>query len=291
MGVPEGKVAIIATVRNALAGYSGSIRESAVAGLVGAVLITVFELLQVSAPVLTLFWAMVGCVISAFVYAGLIGLAADGPEDLANRVTKNGARILGAFAIIAFFLFIVAFVGMLSGMLTLIYSNPAQQGALRAAGEDQDRVLAVFQAIAQQNIGLVVFLGLIGAAVWLVITSRLYLAVPATHDLKRIQTFETWRWTNGNLIRIIATRVLLLVPLYALIFAISIGASIVLGLSAPGLPATTTEGLVRGSPAQFAVLRVFQMFLMFSIYYALEARLSVLIYKQLKPATVRASAN
>lgn len=277
----DAKVAIVGSVSAAIRAYIQNIRAAAVAGLVGAVLTALFSMLGVSVPALGLVWTAVAIVVAAYVYAALLGAALHGEEGLQQRVAVDGGRVLGSLVIVGFFLLIVFVVVAIIDIFILAVAMTDYLPQLQAAGQDQQAVMAVLTRFAQQRPGALIAVGVVDTIIWMALTSRLFIAAPASYDLKRILSFETWRWTKGNLLRITGARLLLLAPAYILMLALSFALNAVLGISI--FDPVAAERTIRAAPAQFAALSVFANFVQFALYSALEAALSVQIYKALRP--------
>jgi len=274
-------VPIFPTVLQALRAVAANWRAAAVAGLLGAVLSTLFSLLTVSVAPLAPIWNILAVAVSAYVYAALTGAALHGQEGLSKRVAAEGGRVFGALAIIGFFMFIVFVVVAIVDAFVIFAAAADYVPQLEAAGQDQAAALAVMARFVHDKPGPVIAVGLVNVAIWYALTSRLFLAAPASYDAGRILSFETWRWTKGNLLRITAARLLLL-PIFLLVFAAGLGLASLMGIS-NALDSDAADQAVRGAPAKFAILSLIGDFLHFSLYLALEAALSAQIYKVLRP--------
>ena len=134
---------------------------------------------------------------------------------------------------------------------------------------------------AEANPGALLAVTLFYCAVWLLLTSRLYLAAPASVEQGRILTFETWAWTKGSMLRITAARLMLLLPANILAFAIGYLAGRVVGVDAmnSGAMAETASS----NPAGYLFYVLVATFITFVLYSSLEAGLSSYIYRGLKP--------
>jgi hypothetical protein len=106
--------------------------------------------------------------------------------------------------------------------------------------------------------------------IWLLLTSRLYLAAPASAAENRVRTFETWTWTKDNMLRITAARVILVAPPF-LVFNLA-GSRLLLAMQ--GAPTAVTIAV--HIALETAVL---------AVAWGLEACLSAYLYKGLRPAT------
>lgn len=260
---------------------------SAAAG-VGALGATLVAALGAATPLMTLVNTLLMGIIKAFTYAALIGAFFYGVLAVRSRLGRDGMRVWSAMAVVGFFLFILFSVIAIPTMI-IIFSGPMAPylEALEAAGENQDQVMAVMLRFAEENPGVLLSLMLFFGALWFLVTSRLYLAAPATLEQGRILTFETWNWTKGAMLRITAARLLLLVPALILASALAMLLARLLGLGVSPL-----GGVILGNaPIWAAILYVFgSTFLNFALALALEAGLSSAIYRALKPQTAPPAA-
>ncbi|HWA00368.1 MAG TPA: hypothetical protein VG841_08640 [Caulobacterales bacterium] len=281
MAEQTGKVPILGSIAAAARTFVTNWRIAATAGVVGAVLSALFSMLSFSAPALGLVWSVLSAVVSAFVYAALIGGALDGSKDLSQRVAQEGWRVLGAMAVVGFFLFIVFVVVAIADGFILAFAAADYLPQLQEAGKDTTRVYAIMQRFAMEKPAVPLFVFLLNAAIWMTLTSRLYAAAPASYDSRRILTFETWKWTKGNMLRILAARLLLLLPIYIVVFALG---AVLLRLLTPNIfDAEALSAAEHAQPALFAIISVVSEFVQFALYFALEAALSAHIYKLVRP--------
>src|SRR6185503_4950944 len=179
------------------------------AGAIASALMTALSLV----PALGIFATLGSGLVQAGVYAALIGAVLFGPATLRNRWLADGGRVWSAMVIVGFLLYIVFFVLSIPVMIVLA-AGPlaAYQQALERAGQDPNAVMEIFTRFATENPGAVLAVLLFFGAVWFFLTSRLYFAAPATVDAGRLLTLETWNWTRGHVLKIIAARLMLLLP-------------------------------------------------------------------------------
>jgi hypothetical protein len=118
-----------------------------------------------------------------------------------------------------------------------------------------------------------------GALLVFAITTRFYLAAPATIDRKRVTVFDSWRLTRGNFLRIAGARLLLLGPAFILASALQALLATVLG--APTGDPISMLNYAQANRLGFAVFYTISIFLQIVIYSVLEAALSAKIYRRL----------
>lgn len=243
-----------------------------------------FVVPQAGAPLQLLQW-----VAQAVVYAALLAGALGLTSGFAQRNAVDGMRVWSAMAIIDFFLLIVfLMLSIVSAFVLTAGPLGAFAPALQAAQNDENRVMAIFTEFAQQNPGAVLLVALVYAAVWMTLTSRLYLAAPASIDQNRILTFETWAWTKGSMLRIIGARLMLLLPAFILVSCIPFLVGSALGINVTDPMSLTAAA--RANPAVVLVYLFVQQFVVFAAYTSLEAGLSAALYQRLKrPAPPRQS--
>ncbi|MGE0740834.1 MAG: hypothetical protein AB7O98_05775 [Hyphomonadaceae bacterium] len=223
-------------------------------------------------------WLIGMALLSAAIHAALTRAALSGSSGVPGALPADTGRVFGAVAIVGFFFTLVAFMVAYVAMSVLIapYAEEA-----KAAVDNQDAMTALLQRAVSEQPGVLFWSAIAGGAVLLLLTSRLYLAAPASVESGRIRVFESWRWTKGNLWRIVWARLALLAP--ALVFAGALQSllGIVVGVGADN-PLAMAERAA-GNPFGFVAFYAGAHFLQISIYTALEAGLSVNLYRALKP--------
>lgn len=245
----------------------------------GAALMTVIGGLSLAIPALGMVSGVGATVVQAFLYGAFIGAALFGAGAVRARWMNDGLRVWTAIAIIGFFLFIVMFVaGMIASIVLVAGPLGPYLPDLERAGADQAAVLTVMTRFADENPLPLLLLALVFGAIWIFLTSRLYLAAPASVEQQRIRTFETWSWTKGVTLQIIGARLMLLLP--ANIFVGAVGLLIGRLVSVD----TMSAGAGSANPAGYLVYVFVSSFLSIGFYSALEAGLSSHLYRRLKPA-------
>jgi hypothetical protein len=183
---------------------------------------------------------------------------------------------------IGFFLLLVFLVGGMAADMALGAVMEPYAEQLNAAKQDQAATMAAALKFAQDYPALLAFLTLLFAALWLFLTSRLYLTAPATVADERVRTFETWSWTKDNMLRICAARLLLLFPAWLVVSAAQalIGAAFGFSRLDPFAGARVLEA----DPGRFLLYLIPAEILSVLVYLALEAALSSYLYKGMRPA-------
>jgi hypothetical protein len=240
------------------------------------------------APVLT-FFAIVGSTfVQAFAYAAFTGAALFGAEAARARWSADGVRVWAAMFVIAFFLMIVFFVASLVASIVMVAGPMAPYlSDLQSAGSDNAAVMSVMTRFVEEQPLAVLLFMLFFAVIWFALTSRLYLAAPATVERGRILTFETWSWTKGAMLRITAARVMLIVP--ASILAFALGHLVARLFGANSADQASLDALAASNAAGFLLYAVASAFFNFVLVFSLEAGLSTYLYRGLKPADAQAS--
>ncbi len=242
---------------------------------IGAAVTAALIAVSQASPMVAIFADVANWLVQAFVFAALVKAALG---DTQRIEAADGLRMFGAMVVIGFFLFLVFFVLMIPGAIVLVAGPMSPYLAdMQAAGQDQAAMMRVMTRFAQDNPApLLAFFAFYGI-VWFLLTSRLYLAAPATADAKRVRTFATWRWTRGMTLKIAGARLMLLVPAFVLMGALTYLAARGLGID----PASATQ---RPPLPLFTAYVAIDRILYFATYLALEAGLSTALYRALKPA-------
>ena len=118
-------------------------------------------------------------------------------------------------------------------------------------------------------------IGVFYLLVWFYLTTRLYLAAPASVDRGRILSFETWSWTKGATLKIMGARAMLIGPAFVLTFALTYLLSRAAGIAL----FDASGGSPQPGPAlAFAIITAFLGYLVSD---ALSANLSSALYRDL----------
>ena len=246
-----------------------------ISALIGAVLTAAFVAIGLSSPFVALVSDVSNWLVQTFVFAAFVKAALGNGERIKPQ---DGFRLFGAMVVIGFFLFLVFFVLMIPGAIVLI-AGPmsAYIPDMQRAGQDQAAMMQVMARFAEANPApLLAFFAFYGI-LWFLLTSRLYLAAPATVDAKRVLTFETWAWTRGMTLKIAGARLMLLVPAFVLMGALTY-------LAARALGVDPTSATARPQVGAFTAYIAIDRLLFFAAYLALEAGLSTALYRALKPS-------
>jgi hypothetical protein len=280
MTVPAGKVPIIQCISQAVAawrsGFRATVPAAALLGLAGAVLSLILGPQAIAtnpAALLSLGAALLGP--TALYYAHIMRGASGAGYGFSRDSLRDGVAVFAGVGVVGFFL-----------LLAMIATNVAANAILFApfmeelqdASEDPAVMQAMAERVMAENPTGVLVAFLLFAIVIMLLTSRLYLAGPASVAAHRGRSFETWIWTKGNMLRIIGARLLLLVPAYALATLIGlVAAAPTVALLSGGADAPSALGIAVGLG--------FIGFVQALIYQALEAHLAVVLYKGLRPPT------
>jgi hypothetical protein len=254
---------------------------AAVFGALGAVIITGVGL---AVPQVGVVAAVASGLVQAFVYAALVGGALFGSAAASTRWRTDGWRVWAAMVVVGLFLCIV-FVVLTIPVSIILAAGPLAPYAadLQRAGGDQDAVLQIMMQFVQQNPTAILLVFLFYSIVWFLLTSRLYLAAPASVEAGRMLTFETWSWTKGSMLRITAARLLLLAPAYILAGAVGHLIGRMFGIDT--LDANSIAAVAQANPTGMLAFEFLRSLIIFGLYAPLEAGLSSYLYRGLKPAT------
>jgi hypothetical protein len=284
-----GKVPVQESVGAALANVRANLRLVLTASLVGALALALVTGLALAVPQLGLLTALGGAILRAFTYAVFIAVALGFAANVQQRIGADGFRVWASMGVVGFFMFIIMFVLLIPGMIALFAGPMAPYvDELQSAGSDQAAVVAIMTRFVQEQPGAVVGFFLFYAIVWLLFTSRLFLAAPASVEGERILTFETWAWTKGSMLRITAARLMLLGPAYIFVAALDYVIAAAAGINA--MDPMATAAVAQSNPALFIAYVFVTTFVTFALYSSLEAGLSTYLYRGLKPAGAQQSA-
>jgi hypothetical protein len=224
---------------------------------------------------------LVGLLLASIaVHAGLTRAALSGVDSVRGKIgadLRNGGIAMG---IVGFLFAIVAIVLAYGAMAVLIAPYAEQAQAVR---ENEAALRALMERAVSEQSNVLIWSMIVGFAMLLLLTSRLYLALPASIDRGRVMVFETWTWTKGALLRIAGARLLLLGPALIFVGALQslVGMAMGLGVRDPVALAQSAQA----NPAAFLFFFTTALFVQIAIYTALEAGLSASLYKALKPQT------
>lgn len=286
MSVPSGKVPIFESVQAAWRGAVKAAPALAPAALLGAVVVTAFNYLSMQAGLSgnligqMAFSALSGLGVALFFAPAILAALGD-DAHLSPATLTRGGKLFAAMAVLGFFLFIVVVVGALPGLIMVGLVFAPYQAELAAAQDNPAAAMALFQKVFAEQGAPLVLVGLIYALIWLALTSRLFLTAPASVAENRVASFETWRWTQGNLLRISAARLLTLTPPLLVAALVQAIVTSVLGLNTSD-PAAVLA-MVKTNPAPFLAATFISTAASFLIYGACEAALSAYLYRGLKP--------
>ncbi len=249
----------------------------------GALFSVVFAISEGAAPTLNPLVGILAMAVQAFIYAALTSAALR--PGLQRFDVSDGVRLWAAMIIVGFFLFLIFLVLMVFGAMALLGGPMAhllpqleQASANPDVAAGQAAASALFARFYADNPAPIVAFLAFYAIIWLLVTSRIYLAAPATVDQKRILTLETWKWTSGATLRVAGARLMLLAPAYVLVWTLTYLVGRLLGID----PINVEDAQVR--TPNYVVFAAIFSFLTTATYLALEAGLSSALYRALKPS-------
>jgi hypothetical protein len=216
MATPAGKVPIVESAKAGYAFMRANLRALAPAAGIGAVIFAITEHFSIGDTGTALLLQLALIAFQILFTASILRLALRPHASgfFGMQAGKDEANLLGAGVAIGFFLFIIAVVGAL--LFTFAFAAAAQQSGVDVEGLQGDP--AAMQAAmatllsSPQGLPVMAVLAVVLAALCY-LGARLTLASPATIGERKIMAFSTWRWTEGNGLRIIATICLVVLPL------------------------------------------------------------------------------
>jgi len=287
--MPAGAVPVRESVGAALRFVRENLRFIATVALIYAVASTLIAGLALSVPQLGVLTMVANGLVQAFCYGALTAGALFGVDTVRSRWTKDGWRVWSSMVVVGFFMFIVIVVITIPVTIALV-AGPlgAYATDLQAAGSDEAAVMQIMMRFFTENPVAVLITILFYFAVWLLLTSRLYLAAPASVEAGRVLTFDTWNWTKGAMVRITWARFMLLVPAYVLMFALTALLGRVFGFNV--LDGASMQAAVAANPIGIVIFEFVTSFIVLGLYASLEAGLSAYLYRGLKPASAPPAA-
>ena len=282
-----------APARDSIGGALRSVRHgwrriAAIAGI-GAAGTTVLALgalaLETTHAPFALVLGVLNTVLLAAVYAALIGAALEPNAPLLPRLAASTGRVWSAMVIVGFMLVLTMFAVCLPISMALAPYLAPYGAQIQAAQGDETAFMNLLARFFQQQPLPFGLMFLVIAAAWMLMSSRFYLAAPASIDAKRIQTFETWPWTKNQMLRITIARIVLLGPAIVLFQALTILSARALGFDM--LRGGDTAAFAAHNPAAYGAFIFVSVFLQILVYNALEAGLATSFYRVLKPAAAK----
>lgn len=279
----EGAVPVRESVGAALRYVRENVRFIALVGAIFAAVSTLISGFTLAVPSAGVFTMVANGIVQAFCYGALVAGALYGVGAVRARWAQDGWRVWAAMVVVGFFMAIVILVFSLPVSIILAAGPMARYaGDLQAAGSDQAQVMEIAMRFVEQNPMTVLIVMLFYGILWLLLTSRLYLAAPASIDAGRVLTFETWKWTKGAVLRISWARMMLLIPAYILMFALTMLLGRLFGFNL--MDGASLAAAVSANPVGVIVFEFISSFLALALYASLEAGLSSYLYLGLKPA-------
>lgn len=230
---------------------------------------------------LSLFASLASTFVRAAIYAVFIAAMLYGAHAVRPRLAGDAWRVWASMAIVGLFMFLIMFVASIPGMIVLLTGPLAPYvDDLTGAGQSQAEIMQVLTRFAQDEPLAVLLFTLFYAVVWMLLTSRLFLAAPASVDAGRVLTFETWRWTRGAVLSIVWARIMLLAPAYVLVSALDLLVARIFGINA--FDPVAAGGMAQANPLAFIAYVFATGFITLVIYAALEAGLSTSLFRVLR---------
>lgn len=245
MTTPAGKVPIVESAKAGFEFMRANLRTVAPAAALGAVLYAGAELVGGSGPN-SLLLQIVGLAFT-IVYAGFLqrlALRGDKSGVLGLKLGQDELHLLSAAAVIFFFMFIIAVMGGV--VLGVVLTSAFEQAGLTPEdlrGDPQAVQAQLVALLSGPHGGPVIGALVVFALGVFYLLMRLSLSAPATIGEGKIMAFSTWRWTDGNVLRIAAAFLLLMAPLF-------FGLSLVIGIIGGVIGgAAGAQGTLAAAPA------------------------------------------
>ncbi len=206
--------------------------------------------------------------------------AALGAADVRQDLPGHAGRLTLGMGMIAFFGFILMLMVVFVAMSVLIGPYTTE---IEAVKENDAAVRAIMDRAIAERPDVILWSLIAGMALLFVVTTRFFLAAPATVDRKRILVFDSWRLTRGAFVRIALARIVLLGPAILLAYALFALMAMSIG-QPPDVAAQLVLG--QGDRTTLALLNGGAIFFQTAVYSALEAGLSANLYRRLEAPPV-----
>ncbi len=273
MPAPAGKVPVLASVRAAYGVLAQNARRLAPIALIGMgalLLVSALSGQAAQSGPMAFLTLVLNLAVFAGIYAAFLAVALFDPGRPRAAIGADAGRLIAAMSIIGFFLLLIMLVAFMAGAIVLGAMLAPYQAEIEASGGDPAVMSALLEQLYRDDPAPLLGLALVYAAVWLALTSRLYLVAPATVSEQAVRTFETWAWTRGAMYRITLARLAVLGPIYLALVLIQ-NAIVEAVTAAPS------------DPPALAMIGTFVLLIGSMLALALEAGLSAFLYRGLKP--------
>ncbi len=210
-------------------------------------------------------------------HAALVSGALNGAAAVRARLLGDAGRVGAAMAMVGLIVGIIVIAGAYMSMAVLIAPFEAE---VRAAGEDQEQLAAIFNRAVESQPQIAPIALAICTALIFYITSRFFLAAPASVAEGRVRVFESWRMTRGQTLKIMGARLMLLLPALVFVWALQSLLAVALGFNTSDAGALLAQ--VQANPVLFLVFFAIGLFAQIALYGALEAGLSAALYRRIK---------
>lgn len=232
-----------------------------------------------------LFWLIAVLIALVGAHTALTSAALGITPPISQRLVGDATRVTGTMAMIGFILAIVFLMLTFTAMSVLIAPYQTQ---LQAAKGDAAAVQTIFDTATASNPNVMTIASVVGFILMFAVTTRFYVAAPATIDRGRITLLGAWRMTRGNFLRIAGARLLLLVPAFIFVGAIQTLIARVVGAPSDDPFALSTYS--QSNAVGFALFYTVSILIQIGIFSSLEAGLSAYLYKGLKASEPQAPA-
>jgi hypothetical protein len=285
MSVPAGKVSILDGVGATMRAWRIDVSFNLMAGAASATVI-IFCMLFVSIGAsLNPSIGILAFTALSFIYAGIYTMflrRAAAPTTLFEfkSVAENAPRVWAAMAIVGLFLFLIVLLCAICVALSVSASmSPAQ---LQSVQGDEARAQALMLSFLNQRPWFGPTALLLSSLVILSFSTRFYLAAPGTLDMRRIKSLDAWKWTRGAFWKILASRLLLMLPSAIVVY--SVPALLTYAFGYKPYDVASEQAFSQANAGAYFIVNFIGVSLVLGVLLPLDAILSTYFYKRLKPA-------
>jgi len=212
-------------------------------------------------------------------HTALVSAVLNGAAAVRARLLGDTGRVGAAMAMVGLVIGFIIIAAVYGAMMVLIAPFAEE---VRAAGENQEQLTAIFNRAVESQPQVASIALAIGAVLVFYITTRFYLAAPASVAEGRVRAFDSWRLTRGHTLKIMGARLTLLLPALVFVWALQSLLAVAFGFSTSDAGALLAQ--VQANPGLFLLFFAIGLFAQIALYGALEAALSAALYRRIKQA-------
>lgn len=284
MNTPAGKVSVFDGVGSTMRAWRTDISFNLLAGAASATVL-IFSMLFVGVsasinPSLGILAFAMLTLVYAGIYTVFLQRAAAPTAPFAFKgILENAPRIWSALTIVGFFLFLILILcAMCVAIAVSVSLSPEQMQSVQG---DQAQAQALMLGFLNERPWFGPTALLLTSLVILTLSSRFYLAAPATYDMRRIKSLDAWKWTRGAFLKVLGARLLLMLPSAIVVY--SIPALLTYAFGYKPYDVASEQAFSQANAGLYLLVNFIGTALVLGVLLPLDASLSTYFYKRLKP--------